>query len=144
MQPQNRSILGLTLVISILLYLSFTPWKLTEVSQHTLILFLITIFPFAIAIFLIKNKRRAFKIALVFFMIGFLFLMRGFYLVNQFSIMDYILNNNDITIIDEIGENQIRITHGHALSYIMIESVVIYTILNILGIVIGMKVDEKA
>lgn len=79
----------------------------------------------------------------MFFIIGYILLLRGFHFNNQFSLMDYILHDN-IIIIEEIGENQIKIIHGHPLSYIMIESMVIYCILNVLGVIIGLNIDKRS
>lgn len=130
-------IYGITLLLSFILYLSFSPNQYSDIRQHIFLFSLVSIFPIGIATFLVKYKKRAFLVSSVFFVLGLFFLYRGFFFNQPFSVIDYFFVDNVETIIEKIDETQVRIIHTTPFTYRYLEGIIIYCILNTLGITIG-------
>ena len=135
----NLKILLLSFLFSFLVYLSFKPWVYTDFMLHINMFSLVLLFPLAITINYIKRKMKAFWFSTFFFFIGLLFLYRGFYVNDQFYLLDYIFFRNVQTTI-QMGD---KIIYGTPLSLWWIESVIIYCILSILGLIVGNFVECK-
>ncbi|QED47995.1 hypothetical protein [Cytobacillus dafuensis] len=131
-------VLGFSILCSFLIYLSFNPGEYTEFAQHLMMISLIIFFPLAISSFLVANNFKAFWIATLFFIIGLFFLYRGIYFRDSFSILDYFFASD--VIIRREGNTEI---YGHPLSYLWIESMVIYCVLSIAGLIIGYFVKKR-
>lgn len=136
---KNLKILLLSFLFSFMLYLSFKPWDYTDFMHHIIMFFLVLLFPLVITINYIKNNMKVFWFSALFFFIGLLFLYRGFYMNNQFYLLDYIFYRNVQTTI-EIGDTTI---HGHPLSLWWIESVLLYSAFSIVGLIVGYFVEIK-
>jgi hypothetical protein len=139
---KNSKIFLLSLLFSFMLYLSFKPWDYTHFMQHIMMFLLLLLFPLAITINYIKNKLKACWISALFFFIGLLFLYRGFYMNNQFYVLDYIFYRNIQATI--VSEN--KIINGEpiiSLSLWWVESAVLYFSLSILGLIVGYFAEKK-
>jgi hypothetical protein len=132
-------ILLFPLLFSFMLYLSFKPWDFTHFMQHILMFLLLLLFPLAITINYIQNKMKGFWLSALFFFIGLLFLYRGFYMHEQFYVLDYFIKRNiEATIVT--GN---KIIYGEPISLWWVESAVIYFSLSILGLIVGYFVERK-
>lgn len=139
MIDKNLKSLLLSFLFSFVLYLSFKPWDYTDIMIHIIMFFLVLLFPMVITINYIKGNKKAFRISGLFFFMGLLFLYRGFYMNNQFFLLDYIFYRNVPTTI-EMGDN---VLYGTPLSLWWVESVLVYISLSILGIFVGYFVEIK-
>ncbi len=136
---KNLKILLLPFIFSFIIYLSLKPWGYTDFVQHIIMFFLVLLFPLVITINYIKNNMKVFWFSALFFFIGLLFLYRGFYMNNQFYLLDFIFYSNVETTID-MGD---KVIYGTPLSLWWIESVLLYSSFSILGLIVGYFVEIK-
>ena len=126
-------IYSLTILFSFGIFLSFIPWEYVDFRSQILLLILAMVPPLAVASYLVTNKVKSFWVSSLFLLVGLFFLYRGFYFRNPFSLLDYFLIDKEDLVIHE--EN--RTIYRTPLSFIRIESVLIYCIVSLSGIVVG-------
>lgn len=139
MSYKNVKILFLSFLFSSMLFLSFKPWEYIDFIQPIIMFFLVLLFPFLITLNYIKNNTKAVRFSALFFFIGLLFLYRGFYMNNQFYLLVYIFYS-DVQNIIEMGDKDI---YGTPLSLWWVESLLIYSSLSTLGIIVGYLVEKN-
>ncbi|MHC0035310.1 hypothetical protein [Pseudoneobacillus sp. C159] len=107
--------------------------------QHIMMFLLLLVFPLAVTINYIQNKMKAFWLSAIFFLIGLLAHYRGFYMKDQYYVLDYMINNKVQDTI--VTEN--KIIYGEPISLWWVESAVIYVSLSLLGLIVGYFFEKK-
>ncbi|OIJ12861.1 hypothetical protein BKP35_09845 [Anaerobacillus arseniciselenatis] len=132
----KSSIYGTAVLFSLAIYLLFVrPINFADTIQqpfvvHIVIFVALLLFPLLIAWLFITRGKSAFFIAVPFYLIGLFFLYRGFYMENQFSILDYLFI--------EIQQMDRTTTPAkEAASFIGLESFFLYIIISEFGILLA-------